>query len=359
MARLIVKKEDILHNYRLLRERCVSPVIPVLKANGYGLGAEGLFSLLQSEGATRFAFSRPEEALPFLGRGAELLVLSCGRSESYARFVLETGITAAVDDLSFAQTLSALAAEQNKTVSVHLKVDTGMGRFGFLPEQIEEMAAVCALPGVQVTGIFSHCHSAFSDDGSAERQLKIFTDTCAALAQRGVGPLLRHIANSSAALKSDAFALDGVRIGSALTGRVPCQTDLPLKRVGVLEGEILAVRTLPAGANLGYGGVCNMKKETTVAIVSVGTADGFLRETAQALTRPRDLLRDLFHDLRRFVRKPAFYATVNDQPVRLLGRPATAHSFFDVTNVPCVPGDRVFFDTPPLRVDGTVERIYE
>lgn len=358
MARLIVEKSYIAENYRLLKERAGVPVIPVLKANGYGLGAEGIFEILLAEGAGLMAVSRLEEALPLCGRGAEILVLSCGRSEGYAKAVLEAGVTTAVDSLAFAQTLSALAEKEGKTARVHLKIDTGMGRFGFAPWETKEMAEVFALPSLEVSGIFTHCHSAFLENEALSEQKALFEEALAALEAKGIELPMRHMANSSAALKG-ACPYDAVRIGSALSGRVPMKTDLPLKRAGRLEGEILAIRHLPAGSNLGYGGVCRLKKDTKVAIVSVGTADGLLRGKEPDLFRFMDCCRYLYHDLLLFFKKPRHGGKINGKFAPLLGRPATTHSFYDVTDIPCQEGDVVVLDTAPMKVDAAVERVYE
>lgn len=359
MARLVIQKEDILHNYRLICAQTESLVIPVLKANGYGLGAEGLFEILREEGVALMAVSRLEEALPLCGRGVEILVLSCGRSPAYAKAVLEAGVSVAIDDPAFAAALSRLAEEAGRQVPVHLKIDTGMGRFGFPPEALEEMAGIFALPGLKVTGIFSHCYGAFLNNGSAERQLERFLSVCDLLAQRGIALPMRHIANSCACLKNASFALDAVRIGSALTGRLPMKTALPFRRAGRFEAEILAIRRLPKGSNLGYGGVCRLKRDARVAIVAAGTADGLLRGREPDLFRLRDKCRYLYHDLKLFFRRPVTYGRVGEARAPMIGRAATSHSFFDVTDIPCREGDYMELDVAPLRVDATVERIYE
>ncbi len=358
MARLVVQKEDIRHNYRLLCEQAGVPVIPVLKANGYGLGAEGMFEILKEEGAPLVAVSRLEEALPLCGRGVEILVLSCYGSPAFAEAALEKDLAVAVGDLAFAQLLSEKAEIVGKKAKVHIKIDTGMGRFGFLPEEVEEIATVCRLPGLEIAGIFSHCSAAFLPNGSAEAQLQEFHKVVEALREQGIEIPLRHIANSSAALKKE-FALDAVRIGSALTGRMPVRHGLPLKRAGRVEAEVLSVRKLPAGSNIGYGNVCRLKKDTTVAVVAMGTADGFAPGEKQDLYRFIDICRYIYHDVKLLFKKPCVYGRLGERRVPMLGRPATTHSFFDVSQVSCQAGDIIELDVAPLKVAATVERIYE
>ena len=332
MARLVVEKENIIHNYRLLCEQAGVAVIPVLKANGYGLGAEGLFSVLKEEGCALMAVSRLEEALPLCERGVEILLLSCGSGAAYIQTVLEKNLTVAVGDVAFARALSDAALAEGKKARVHIKVDTGMGRFGFLPEQIEEIATLFALEGLEICGIFSHLHSAFLADGTAKAQFDQFEAVTAKLAQKGLELPMRHIANSTAAVKG-SYGLDAVRIGSALIGRLPISTTLPLKPVGRFEAEVLAVRKLKKGDNLGYGGVCRLKKDTTVAIVAAGSADGFYQSERRDLMRFSDRCRYLFHDLKLMLKKPTVWGVLDGKRVPMLGRPATTHSFFDVTDM--------------------------
>ncbi len=358
MARLTIRKEDLLHNYRLMREHCGVDVIPVLKANAYGLGAEGVFELLKGEGVSLMAVSRLEEALPLAGRGAEILVLSCYDSEAAADRLLQYELCGAIGSLAFARLLSEKASAAGKRAKVHIKIDTGMGRFGFLPDAIDEIAAVFALPHLEIAGIFSHCYAAFAEDGSAKEQLQAFDGVCKKLEARGIALPMRHLANSSAALDRE-FALDAVRIGSALSGRLPRRCDLPLRRIGQFDAEIIAVRELPAGSNLGYGGVCRLKTARRVAIVAAGSSDGLLRSKEADLFRFSDICRYLYHDLRLFLKKPMVYGRLKEGTAPMIGRPATNHSFFDVTGIPCAAGDRISIEIPPMKVDATVERIYE
>ena len=358
MARLVVEKENIIHNYRLLCERAGVPVIPVLKANGYGLGAEGLFLVLKEAGCPLVAVSRLEEALPLCGKDVEILILSCGSGKAYIQTVLEKELTVAVGDVAFATALSQSALAQNKKAKVHIKIDTGMGRFGFLPAQAEEVASLFALDGLEISGIFSHLHSAFLQDGTAKAQLVEFEKVTSALAEKGIALPMRHIANSTATVLG-GYALDAVRAGSALIGRLPISADLPLKPVGRFEAEVLAVRQLKKGDNLGYGGVCRLKKDTTVAIVAAGSADGFYQSERRDLMRFSDRLRYLYHDIKILLKKPAVWGVIEGKRVSMLGRPATTHSFFDVTGMEDCLGKTVTLRVSPMQADGSVERIYE
>ena len=119
------------------------------------------------------------------------------------------------------------------------------------------------------------------------------------------------------------------------------------------------MRKLKKGDNLGYGGVCRLKKDTTVAIVAAGTADGFYQSERRDLMRFSDRCRYLFHDLKLLLKKPTVWGFLEGKRVPMLGRPATTHSFFDVTGMEDCLGKTMTLRISPMQVDGSVERIYE
>jgi alanine racemase len=140
---------------------------------------------------------------------------------------------------------------------------------------------------------------------------------------------------------------------------LPVAAALPLKRAGRLEAEILSVRTLPKGSNIGYGSVYRLKKDTTVAVVGLGSTDGFYQSEKRDLFRLMDLCRYLFHDLKLFLKKPVVYGMVEGKRAAMIGRPATTHSFFDVSSMEVSAGQKMIINVPPLQVNASVERVYE
>ena len=150
MAELIVNTEAVLHNYRHYAEN--GQVIPVLKSNGYALGAKQLQTLLAQQGAALFACATADEALALAGEDTDLLLLSCVHDMTLLRQLLQRRVIVSVESLAQAQAIDALHMDAR----IHLAVDSGFGRFGFLPEQVEDITQVFALNGVHVCGIFSH-----------------------------------------------------------------------------------------------------------------------------------------------------------------------------------------------------------
>lgn len=355
-----IKTEDVIHNYQTLSESTHAAVVPMLKANGYGLGAAKLLEILEGEGVTHFAFSRLEEALA-VETNSELWVLSCYHGEAELQTMVERGFVMAVDSLKQCKMIDAIAEKLGKQARVHLAVDTGFGRFGFLPEQTEDMVQACKLKHVTAEGIFSHLGAAFFyKDDFADQQLVVFENTVEALANQGISFKWRHIANSSALLRNHKFHLDAVRVGSALLGRLPAAFALPLKRVGTLESDIIDIRTLKKGHNIGYGKVYKLSRDTRVAVLAAGSADGVQLTKDYDAFRFRDFCRYGLTIFKMMLKKDnRMRVLLNGKRVPILGRVALTHTFVDVTDIPCNVGDSAEIPISPLYVAGHIPRIYE
>lgn len=325
MAELQINLSAVLRNYRVYAAG--GTVIPVLKDNAYGLGAEVILRLLRNEGAKLFACSTPEEALRLAPLGAKLLLLSCVRDPDVLRRLLLQGVTLSVESLDQANLIASL----NIPAEVHLAVDTGFGRFGFSPDAVAEMQAVFSISGLTVTGIYSH----FRSRRSASQQFARFQQVLDSLADYPVG--LRHIAASGTALHPD-YRLDAVRIGTGLTGRLP-----GLEPASKLIGEICSLRQLPRGSRVSYAET-RLRRDSLVAVIDVGTADGaFLHRKC---------------GLRGFFRQRCQQVTVGSIQTPVLGSPGLTHTTIDLTGVPALPGDPVVIDQTPALISPAVPRRY-
>ncbi len=239
-----------------------------MKAGGYGHGAAQVARAALEAGAWGLAVATPAEA-------AELVTLVTPE-----RLLVMGGINAAAAELGCALTVSSgeavdaiVAAGQR--APVHLKVDTGMGRFGCRPEEAAGLARRIVDAGLELAGTWTHFASADSDDAFTREQFNLFETVVADL---GVPPGLRHACNSAAALRHPEYALDAVRIGIALYG---CGWP-DLRPALALRARLAHVATLPAGWTVGYGATWRAPKAARVGTVSIGYADGVFRARANA-----------------------------------------------------------------------------
>ncbi len=264
-------------NLALLRARAKGEVIPVLKADGYGHGALPLAQFLEGLGVRRLAVAHPKEArlLREGGVKAELLLLG-SLHPLEAEEALRLGLVPSLSTLEAAQALAQKARALGLTPRAHLKVDTGMGRVGFLWEEaLSALRSIEAL-GVRVEGVYSHLATAGEDPGYVELQRLRFAEV-----QRALGKgYFYHLENSHGLLLHGG---ENARVGLALYGLVP---GFGLKPILRLLARPTLVKRLRPGDRVGYGGEWVAQGGEWLATLPVGYADGLPRGATQFVRGP-------------------------------------------------------------------------
>jgi alanine racemase len=243
-------------------------LIAVVKAGGYGHGALPAAKAALSGGATGLAVATIEEAreLGALVPPEDILVMG-GLTREQARAAASGGWGVAVSSADLAFALRDAAED----VPVHLKIDTGMGRFGCTPEEAPVLARLIVESlGLRLAGTWTHFASADSDEALTRLQFGLFMET---LNRFEVDPGIRHACNSGGALRHPEFALDAVRCGIAIYGSEWPGTQPAL----ALRSVVTHVKTVEAGATVGYGATWKASGERHVATVAIGYADGVHR----------------------------------------------------------------------------------
>ena len=282
-VRALVDLDGIASNYRFLADR-VAPrrLYAVVKADAYGHGAVPVAARLARAGADRFAVANPEEgtALRRGGIAGEILVLSRVDPEDVPRLAAY-GLTPTLYDAAQAEGIAAAAKGASVPLPVHLELDTGMGRAGFRPEELDFVVALFRhAPGLRLAGTFANLSRA-DDPSSPEtaRQVERLRAAASRLRDAGLAPGLVHAANSAAILGAEPAWLDAVRPGLALYGIAPrgFSEAASLVPAMTLEARVTAVRRVPADTPLGYGGRFVTERPTTIAVLPIGYHDGFRR----------------------------------------------------------------------------------
>jgi len=282
-VRALVDLDGIASNYRFLADR-VAPrrLYAVVKADAYGHGAGPVAARLARAGADRFAVANPEEgtALRRGGIAGEILVLSRVDPEDVPRLAAY-GLTPTLYDAAQAEGIAAAAKGASVPLPVHLELDTGMGRAGFRPEELDFVVALFRhAPGLRLAGTFANLSRA-DDPSSPEtaRQVERLRAAASRLRDAGLAPGLVHAANSAAILGAEPAWLDAVRPGLALYGIAPrgFSEAASLVPAMTLEARVTAVRRVPADTPLGYGGRFVTERPTTIAVLPIGYHDGFRR----------------------------------------------------------------------------------
>lgn len=339
-----------------------SQVIGVVKANGYGLGTVEFAKILIQNGIDFLAVSSlgQAEALRKADINEDILLLTPVATVKDAEEAVMLNLTATVDSAYSAELLNSVAIKNSATVKAHIKIDTGFGRYGFLPgEETKIKEVILKSNNIEFTGIYSHFSSAFVKKSKyVDRQFDTFKQMTEKLEDAGIDCGKRHIANSSAFFQYPSTRLDAVRIGSAFLGRLAVPNFVGLEKIGYLECEITAVKILPKKHNIGYGNTYKTKKASKIAVVPLGHIHGYYTESRRDCYRVRDIVRYILNDLKLLKSGNKEYCTINGKSVPVIGRVGLTHTVLDVSGIECTPGDKAVFEINPLRLDSSVERIF-
>jgi len=255
----------------------------VVKANAYGHGAVPVARAALGAGATRLAVHRAIEGIELRRAGITAPVLVMGYTPpSGAEWIVCYDLTPSLITREFADAVSTEATRAGKVIPLHVKVDTGMSRYGLMPEEVVDFArGLAALPGVKLEGLFTHFATAdAADQTHVRRQLDVFLDVIRALDDAGLHVPLRHAANSAATMTLPESHLDAVRVGIAMYGLTPSDEWPPVFEIRpalTLKSCVSRVRVIPTGAGISYGRTFVTQRETPVALVPVGYGDGYHR----------------------------------------------------------------------------------
>ncbi len=283
--------DALAHNYKKLRDRVGAGVkfLGVVKADAYGHGSVRVAGLLQELGADYLAVSSVDEAVELRLNGVTMPVLILGHTpKEEVASLIKYDITQAVTCKAKALEYSEEAVRLQKTLKIHIKVDTGMSRLGYLCDDtyfengVKGICEGCSLPGLEAEGIFTHF--AVSDEPGEEclaytkHQFELFTRVIAAAEEKlGRKFKIRHCANTGAVARYPETWLDMVRPGLLLYGYGEFARELDLLPVMTLKTTVSTIKTYPAGTAISYGGIFKTDRKTRVGVLPYGYADGFFR----------------------------------------------------------------------------------
>lgn len=274
-------------------------IMGVVKANAYGHGAVPVSRVLLQNGASMLAVARAGEAVLLRQAGitVPILVLGYTPGEMFNE-LLEYGLTQTVFSLDYARLLDEAAARAGKKLTVHIKVDTGMGRLGFWharEDALRDVLAIARLPHLEVEGIYTHFAAADSADKTyTEQQIQAFQEFLHRLRKQGLQVALRHCANSAGIIDHPEAHLDMVRPGIIIYGLYPSvevkRDRLRLEPAMTFKTRIAQVKEVEAGFSVSYGCTYTTSGNTIIATLPVGYADGYSRllsSRGQVLVRGR------------------------------------------------------------------------
>lgn len=323
------------HNYNVIRNKVAdgTKVCCVIKADGYGHGAVELSQIYEKLGADFFAVSNIDEGIEIRKSGSKLPIVILGYTPvSEAKNLAAYNISQAVFSLEYAKELSEKCVEEDCICKMHIKVDSGMSRIGFMCQEfprdeysVEEICEACCLPNLEVEGLFTHfCVSDEDAEGRefTNKQYENFIYVRDSLKKRGVDISVVHCSNSGAIEDYPETCCDMVRAGIILYGLAPSSKladRLDLVPAMTLKTVVAFVKEVQKGATISYGRTFTADRKMKIATVPIGYADGFIRQNAKD-----------------------GYMTVNGKKAKIVGRICMDQTMLDVTNIEDVKtGDEV------------------
>lgn len=323
------------HNYNVIRDKVAddTKVCCVIKADGYGHGAVELSQIYEKLGADFFAVSNIDEGIEIRKSGSKLPIVILGYTPvSEAKNLAAYNISQAVFSLEYAKELSEKCVEEDCICKMHIKVDSGMSRIGFMCQEfprdeysIEEICEACCLPNLEVEGLFTHfCVSDEDAEGRefTNKQYENFIHVRDSLKKRGVDISVVHCSNSGAIEDYPETCCDMVRAGIILYGLAPSSKladRLDLVPAMTLKTVVAFVKEVQKGATISYGRTFTADRKMKIATVPIGYADGFIRQNAKD-----------------------GYMMVNGKKAKIVGRICMDQTMLDVTDIEDVKtGDEV------------------
>ena len=282
-----VSREKAIHNFLEVR-RAVGPnvkICAVVKADSYGMGSMELSKMYLENGVDMFAVAVIGEAFELREeiKDKDILVLGF-TSEEFYEDAIENNITLTVYNYDHAVRLNQTAKKLNKKAKIHIKVETGMNRLGFLPteENADKIADIAKMENIAIEGAFSHQAKADErDKTTAHMQAGRFIKFMGMLEERNVKIPVKHIANSATIIEMPEYYFDMVRPGIILSGFYPSDEvdieKLKFKICVTLKAKVANVKTIDAGEGVGYGHLYRADKPVVVGTIPIGYADGYSR----------------------------------------------------------------------------------
>lgn len=357
-----ISADAIVHNVKVIRKKIGSArLIAVIKENGYGMGLKREYDILKELDIDFYAVTNAEEAFALrrFGCTKDILLMSPSFEKEEALKLLQNDIIFMLGSIRQAKLLKELADETELTPRVHLAIETGMGRYGFLWNQIPNLTAFSSF--LKIEGCYSHLNGKPAKyEQTAKKQLECFLAATESLKQQGINPGIRHICNSAATMSLGTLGLDAVRCGSAILGKC-ARGGSQLKNSVWLEAPICMVTELPKGSTIGYQACAVLKRDSRLGLIRAGHGDGIMLGYAD---NPEPLIHGIIHLIAVKLLKKRYQKTVlvtgkhsgKKARVPYVGRSGVAHVMIDLTDTAFTEGDIVQFNINPLFVHPSISK---
>jgi len=349
LKNLVIDLRIVRNNLRTIKEKADGVSIYAdLSANAGGMGLLPVAKFLRDEGIKYYAVSDPVDARVLRENGFKKEIIMMLRSTADPNEIAELlslDVICTIGSYDAAVAVNGIAESRRIVAQVQIKIDTGLGRYGFQPAELDKVARIYSyMSSLKVVGTFTTFASSWRSKKLTFAQLDKFNEVLDKIIAMGLEPGVAHVCDSAALFKYKIELMDAVRVDTALSGRIPGKKTFPgLAQVGHIEAGLEEVVWHPKGHKIGTDRGFVTKAPTKIAILSVGYYHGFGVD--------RYIVeRSLFHIFRARRRKN--YVKINGQRALILGSVGLLHTMVDVTKVDCTVGDIAILDVDPVNVKG-------
>ena len=376
MKVLEIDKNNLKHNINLVKaklekENPNTKIYAVVKANGVGLGIIEYTNFLKENGINSFAVACIDEALKLRQANIEdeILMLSPTAIKNELHLLVQNDITLTVGSLNEISILKEILSEINekekdknknkKKAKVHLKIDTGFGRYGFLySDLISILSSFRQInEDIEIEGIYTHFSKPI-DEKWTRKQYERFCEVIEFLKKNGYDPKYKHCSASTAFIKYNDMRLNAVRLGSVFQGRTLIK-NTGLIKIGKFKTSVVEIKNVPKGYNISYGNTYKTKKDTKLATIPVGYMDGFNKEVKRDNFMFSNNIVAILMEIKKLFKDNRLEVKIAGKTYKIIGRLGMYHSIIDITGSEDIkPGEIVELNMTPLQTKDEIRREY-
>ena len=367
MKKLVINRKDLKNNLKIIRKMLNSDgkddygnnvkIIAVVKGNGMGLGLMEYSKFLVNNGIDTLAVANIEEAVLLRNAGIkeEILMLTPISKEKEIAKLIENNITLTVSHKEQIEKIEKIAQSE---VKVHIKIDTGFGRYGFLySEENDILEAFKICDKTKIVGTYTHFARPM-DEKFTQKQFDRFLKVISFLKKEGQAPGMLHCSESTAFLKYKIMNLNAVRLGSVIQGRTLVNVQ-DLAKIGTFKSSIQEIKTVPKGYNISYGNMYKTKKETKIAVIPVGYMDGLNMRKDRDIFSFKENFLSVGIEIKKFFKDNNIKVIINNRKYNIIGRIGMYHCVVEITGSDDISvDDEVILDISPMLTNSMIRREY-
>lgn len=365
MNELIINKEDLVHNINEIKSKVNSDdytLIAVVKGNAYGLGIIEFTKFLIKNGFDFFAVASFDEAILLRKNGIKekILLLTPYKDSNIIEELIKNDIILTIDSIKGHSIVNNVCDKLNKKVKAHIKVDTGLSRYGFNYDDIDSIKSVLVNSNnIIFEGIYSHFSNSLAKDSTFSNiQYSRLLNVIETLEKSNISFSLKHICNSSGFFKYPNMYLNASRIGSAFVGSA-AGIKTNLRRVGLFHSKIVKIRNINKKDYIGYANSYIAKKNMKVAIIGAGYFDGIGMDIVTQRFKFKSKIKQVLISIISLFKDNNMSLTINGERVKVLGQIGMHNIVVDITGKNYKENDDIYINVKVTHIESHVKRVYK